>query len=160
MPSTYDKIATHTIPTATNSYTFTLIPSTYTDLCLIIAGTTSTLAPVKMQFNSDTATNYSRTALFGTGSSAGSVRNFNDDHIGTGTFSTSQGINKINVMNYSNTTTYKTTISRLDLSTTELSAIAGMWRSTSAISSLRIYTDGGANYAVGSTFTLYGIKAA
>lgn len=159
MPATYDKIATHTIPTATNSYTFGSIPGTYTDLVLIIAGTTSSISGVRIRFNSDTTSNYSRTSLYGTGSVVGSVQG-STDLIGTATFSTSQGINRINVMNYSNTTTFKSVIARADLSTDELAEIVGMWRSTSAITSINITADASINFAVGTTFTLYGIKAA
>jgi hypothetical protein len=71
------------------------------------------------------------------------------------------------IMNYSNTTTYKTSLTRqntvdaADYNGT-LTAV-GLWRSTSAITSVAIQlTRGGSayNFTSGSIFTLYGIKAA
>jgi hypothetical protein len=62
-------------------------------------------------------------------------------------------------MNYSNATTYKTALAR----TSEdgvAAAYVGLWRSTSAITSITIDKGSSDNFASGSTFTLYGIKAA
>jgi hypothetical protein len=160
MPSTYDKIIAYTAPSTQNSYTFTTIPSTYTDLVIITAGTTSAISGINLQFNSDTGSNYSRTALYGTGSAVGSVRSSNAVQIGTGTLSTGQGVSRINVINYSNSTTNKTTISRTDLPSDELSAIVGLWRNTAAINTIKVFADAGVNFNTGTTFTLYGIKAA
>jgi hypothetical protein len=160
MPSTYEKIDTTTLGTASNSVTFSSIPATYTDLVIIVAGATSTISGVNLQFNSDTGSNYSRTALFGTGSTAGSVRSSNVVQIGTGTLSTTQGVSRINVMNYSNSTTNKTTISRTDLASDELSTIVGLWRNTAAINTIKVAADFGVNFNTGTTFTLYGIRSA
>ena len=65
-------------------------------------------------------------------------------------------------MNYSNTTTYKTLLSRsgtLGGSYTGTTLIAGLWRSTSAITSILVGCTTN-TFVAGSTFTLYGIKAA
>ena len=62
-------------------------------------------------------------------------------------------------MNYSNTTTYKTAISRGDRGATSTVAIVNLWRSTSAINNIQFFTDA-TNFAAGSIITLYGIKAA
>jgi hypothetical protein len=64
-----------------------------------------------------------------------------------------------NVQNYSNTTTYKTVLSR-GSSNNYVFAWVDVWRNTAAISSLTISTDGSSNFTAGSTFSLYGIKAA
>jgi anti-sigma-K factor RskA len=63
-------------------------------------------------------------------------------------------------MNYSNTTTYKTTLSRFASTLYQVWTHAGLWRNTAAINSIKVYTTAGANFNTGSTFTLYGIKAA
>jgi hypothetical protein len=63
-------------------------------------------------------------------------------------------------MNYSNTTTYKTVLLRSNNASAITVATVGLWRSTSAINTIKIYADGAAVFSVGSTFTLYGIKAA
>jgi hypothetical protein len=66
-------------------------------------------------------------------------------------------------MNYSNATTYKTWLSRNNRASASnapgTEALVGLWRSTSAITELVIGLTGG-NFDTGSTFTLYGIKAA
>jgi hypothetical protein len=160
MAKTYEPIFTYTLPSAQTSYTFTSIPSTYTDLLIITAGSASSLSGVNLQFNSDTGSNYSRTVLYGTGSVAGSVRSSGVVQIGSGTFGTTQSVSRINVMNYSNTTTYKTALCRSDSASDELTAIIGLWRSTSAITAIKVFTDASVNFTTGSTFTLYGIKAA
>jgi hypothetical protein len=70
MPTpTYTPIATTTLGTAAASVTFSSISGSYTDLVLIIAGVQSVADVPYIQFNSDTATNYSRTQLSGDGSS-------------------------------------------------------------------------------------------
>jgi hypothetical protein len=63
-------------------------------------------------------------------------------------------------MNYSNTTTYKTIISRGDNPGFLVIALANLWRSTSAINIITMVSETGNNFVTGSTFTLYGITAA
>jgi hypothetical protein len=164
---TYVPIATTAIGSAASSYTFSSIPSTYTDLILIsnlgqsINGTT-----LSIQFNGDTGTNYSITELYGNGSSASSSTNSNQTSIYlenniAAALSVSTSI-IVNVMNYSNTITNKTIISRAnntDSTTPGTNTTIGLWRSTSAINSLTIKVSSG-NIITGSTFTIYGIAAA
>jgi hypothetical protein len=65
-------------------------------------------------------------------------------------------------MNYSNTSTYKTSISRSGNPASEgTDVIVGLWRNTAAISTIDIVTlSGGTQFVAGSIFTLYGIAAA
>ena len=174
--TTYSPIATVTLGSALSQVTFSSIPSSYTDLVLIVnVKAVSGQYPIlKMLLNGDAGANYSRTYLIGDGTSATSARASNQNQMypgpgsvsgisdGTNTFST--GI--INLMNYSNTTTYKTVISR-DANPTntvtangETGAFVNLWRNTAAINSILITTNNGNNYDVGSTFSLYGIAAA
>ncbi len=169
MPATYEPIATTTLGSAAATYTFSSIPATYTDLVLIAVGTTTTDgASLTIRFNADSTSNYSTTVVRGSGSSATSARGtFNTSlFLGYGTgFSSSQITNAImNIQNYANTTTFKTTISRVNNANGSTGvgteANVGLWRKTpEAISSIVIGADAG-NLATGMTFTLYGIKAA
>lgn len=164
MPSTYDKIATYTLPSAASSYTFTSISGTYTDLVLIVsAGASSSGQGLTYQLNSDTGSNYSVTALRGNGSAASSFRQSNTDRVVMSNFSepptSGVGTYIVNFMNYSNTTTYKTSVSRGNSAGFGVDTFVGLWRSTAAITSIKIDISGG-NITTGSTFTLYGIKAA
>lgn len=164
MPTaTYEPIATYTAPSAQASYTFTVIPSTYTDLVLVFSGSTTATDNLLIQFNSDTATNYSNTFLSGSGSSASSSRFSTRSYIIGNYFYTGSTINSISqVQNYSNTTTNKTILMRDNDAgaTGNVMATVGLWRSTSAINSIKLFWYASGTFAAGSTFTLYGIKAA
>jgi hypothetical protein len=163
MAITYEPISTTTLSTATASVTFSSISGTYTDLVLVVNGQVSTSQQIALQFNSDTASNYSVTALYGDGSSAASARNSSTTSIvgGFGWFgSATIGTSIINIQNYSNATTYKTAIGRGNLSSDYVHTGVGLWRSTSAITSITMFVSGGYNWNSGATFTLYGIKAA
>lgn len=166
MAVTYEPIATHTLPSNSFDYTFTSIPSTYTDLELVINFGQSTADDMLIRVGNgsiDTGSNYSSTTMQGNGSTATSFRYSSNSGIQPRVAAnppTSIGaVWRERFMNYSNTTTYKTTLGRLDYANGETEAHVGLWRSTSAINQIRIqcFTY---NFLAGSTFTLYGIKAA
>lgn len=162
--STYTPIATTTLGSAATSYTFSSIPSTYTDLVLIMNVISSTNAAnyVYMQYNGDTGSNYSTTILAGDGTTATSTRfanrtNFNIDYYATP--NTQVGNRVISIQSYSNTTTYKTGLVRASRAGRGTDAMVGLWRSTAAINQITLTCDSD-TFAAGSTFTLYGIAAA
>ena len=169
MASTYTPIATYTVSgSAVASYTFSSIPSTYTDLILVssVRSTDNNDGDdLKGTFNSDTGTNYSWTQIYGDGSSAASNRGSNSAFMKIGIYagnSTAAGTFSscvTHIQNYANTTTYKTNLVRRDIATAYTVAVVNMWRSTSAINSITLSCAVG-NIAVGSTFTLYGIASA
>lgn len=164
MTATYDKIATYTVPSAAASYTFTVIPSTYTDLILVTTGgTVSSGQAIFAQFNGDTSTNYSDTVLIGNGSAASSTRaTINGVRVigrFLGTDGTLNAVGITQIMNYANTTTFKTVLNRSNNSN-GVSASVSLWRATpAAITSITLVGDGPSNILAGSVFTLYGIKA-
>jgi hypothetical protein len=71
-------------------------------------------------------------------------------------------MNIMQIMNYSNATTNKTVIARQNTggSASGAAAHVGLWRNTAAITAITIICYNGINFVSGSTFTLYGIKAA
>ena len=158
MTATYEKIATTTLGSAAASTTFTSISGAYTDLVLVIAGlTTSGTQSAAVQFNSDTGSNYSRTLLYGNGTTALSTRSSSATTSELGVLdSATQGNTIYHFMNYSNTTTYKTFIARGNVASEQVRVGVGLWRSTSAITSITVLAS---DFATGCTFTLYGIKA-
>ena len=169
--STYTPIATTTLGSAAPSVTFSSIAGTYTDLIIIasIKADSTTIATPALRFNGDTASNYSATWLYGNGSTASSSRGSNATYLYTGDYvagveSTNFATFISHIMNYANTTTYKTVLSRnnqVNSSDGETGATVGLWRKTpEAITTILYTSTNGANYAVGSTFTLYGIAAA
>ena len=122
---------------------------------------------MRMQINGDTGNSYSTTTLAGYGTS--SVESLRYSNYSSSIFvdvdaQTSPTANIYNpviiqLMNYSNTTTYKTWLVRGGNSATGVEAMVGLWRSTSAITSLT-FSLTASTFSSGSTFTLYGILAA
>ena len=160
MTATYEKIATTTLGSATNSVSFTSISGSYTDLVLVVNGAQSSANSCGIRFNSDSGSNYSSTRLGGDGGSALSNLFTNNNMAYTFIQYTSQNATIFNIMNYSNTTTYKTVLSRFNNAANFVAAYVALWRSTAAITSLSVQdVDGTTNFAIGCTFTLYGIKA-
>jgi hypothetical protein len=163
MPKTYEPIASTTLSAGTASVTFSSIPQTYTDLILVVNTKIASLEDAHaLVFNSDTATNYSNTGMLGTGTASASYRQPNIAKMDAGRVGTDWSTSIFNIMNYSNTTTFKTVLSRGN-STSSGSYVGlnvGMWRSTSAITSVLVKVYNDQTMLSGSTFTLYGIKAA
>ena len=161
MTPTYEPIETFTASgVSTSTITFSSIPQTYTDLVLVVNGQTSANVDIFVRFNSDTASNYSYTTLRGLGTSASSVRNSNATSLGILSGDPSAGFSTYitNIFNYTNATTYKTTVTRTNTGD-RTGAIVGLWRATpAAVTTVQVRIDSG-YFIAGSTFTLYGIKA-
>ena len=164
MPGTYEPLATNTLTTAAATVTFSSISSAYTDLVLVVnAKATTGGVDLSMRFNSDSASNYSKTNLYGDASAGTSTRNINQTQGNlnlagyiTSTINTYQ---IAQILNYANATTYKTYLSRAGNVSVGSDAIVGTWRSTAAITTIALFVSGD-TFASGSTFTLFGIKAA
>jgi len=164
--NTYVALATNTLGSAAASVTFSSISGAYTDLVLVIqtGADSSAVAELQVQVNGDTGSNYSRTRLTGSGSAAASSRASSVAFMRfTGIAYLPNGNLDCNVlvnfMNYANTTTYKTVLSRLNHPAAEVNATVNLWSSTSAITSILIYPSTN-NFKAGSTFQLFGIAAA
>ena len=173
MPVTYTPIASQTLGSAAASVTFSSISGTYTDLVLVAVARTNRADYddiMGMQFNSDTATNYSTTILNGNGTTATSTRQTSVAYITSrvGAASATAGVWTpviFSIQNYSNTTTNKTALCRFNEPTSGgvdygVGATVGLWRSTAAITTIVLKPIVGTNLIAGSTFSLFGIKAA
>jgi hypothetical protein len=156
MAKTYEPIATTTLGSASATVSFTSIASTYTDLFLVIGGAASSAQGMFLYFNNDTAANYSRTLLYGDGSSALASRSSDHKVLEIGTAISTL---TASVMNYSNTTTFKTTLTRGGSASNLTITEVGLWRSTAAINRIDV-TTGTGTMNTGTVLTLYGIKAA
>lgn len=165
--STYTPLATSTLGSAAASVTFSSISGAYTDLVIVSNILANVGSPtdysLKLTFNNDGTSVYSVTKLTGNGTTATSARSSNTAYIpiwDQGYFSTTQPTTIItNVQNYSNTTTYKTALTRGNAAAYATQATVGLWRSTSTITRLDLAAENG-SFGTGSTFTLYGIVAA
>ena len=171
-PTNYESIATVTLGAGGSSeINFTSIPSTYTHLQIRGIGRTTTSTTddnVYMQFNGDTATNYAAHYLYGNGSSVFALGVANQSTVVacriTGASSTSGmfGTTVVDILDYANTNKFKTTrgLTGHDQNGSGfIFLLSGLWRNTSAISSIRLYVSPN-NIAQYSQFALYGIRGA
>lgn len=167
MPVTYNLIASNTLSSSAASVTFSAIPNTYTDLVLRVSGRTDFSGDLLITFNADTATNYSRTEIYGDGSTSGSFRasnassarfvySLNPDGSTSNTFSNSE----IYIPNYlASANKPFSGNGRAEGNASSpiyLSGSAMLWRNTAAITSIKLETQ--FNFVSGSSFFLYGIK--
>ena len=165
MPNTYTLLETITVGAAgASSVTFNSIPQTgYTDLVIkVSARSTTSNLDYLLRFNGSTTT-YSDRWLYGTGSSVASISNssiYIEGNRGTWTANTFSNT-EIYVPNYLSSNFKSVSIDTVtENNATDANAflIAGLWSTTTAISSVTILPASG-NIAQHSTFSLYGVSA-
>jgi len=156
---TYSLIDSTTLGSSQSSVTFSPIPTTYTDLVLVMNATATTnFTNTKIVINSDTGTNYSWTILKGDGTTASSARGSTTADLYLGLVNIGRGTYRFIFQDYSNSTTYKTILSAGGLAGNRVEYGVGLWRNTSAITSIQVVQPAD-TFASGSTFKLYGIEA-
>lgn len=164
--ATYEPIATTTLGSAASTITFSSIPSTYTDLrVVLVARGTATTYP-QWILNNDATALYSRTELTGNGTAASSTRGsansaFYVPNAALPTAANTFDLITADIFSYAGST-FKTVLftDSTDLNGSgEVAAIVGLYRSTTAISRVDIQA-GASTFAAGTTATIYGIKAA
>ena len=164
MPTnTYVALDKVTLGSAASSITFSSINQGYTDLIIVLNTKASAAQDPKIRFNGDTSSLYSNTGLLGNGSSASSGRGSGTSGALSEGVVNSTGDFNLNciaqIQNYSNSTTFKSYLSRINNAASGTAAVVGLYRSTSAITSITILVGAG-TMSAGSTFSLYGIAAA
>lgn len=168
MPATYEPIATQTLGSDAADVTFSTIAADWTDLvlvCFVRSANAALDAGLRIQVNADTGNNYSETILYGDGSSVVSARASSRGFIGShdieadnATAGVFAGV-RFDLMSYANTNVYKTILTTNYATTLSVRRGVGLWRSTSAITSIKVYANTG-NLKTGSTISLYGLAAA
>jgi hypothetical protein len=169
MATTYEKIATTTLGSASATITLSSIPATYTDLRLVFVGVEleATSISKRIFFNGSTAANYSVTKLGGNGSSAYSARQSNESGMRfasdqNGDDATIPVFSIFDIFSYAGST-FKTvliTTSSDQNGAGYVQRTVGLWSQTTAINSLTLGFLNSSTWATGSSVTLYGIKAA
>ena len=175
-PTSYDSIQTVTLSTATTYIDFTSIPSTYKHLEIRWMAQSSATADYEtsafMQFNGDTAYNYSShyfganqvpanytygyyTGIYAPMSNHGGLNTY-----GNNTYQFTGAV--LNINNYAATDKYKTTqsisgVAAYNNTYSYIYRTSHNWRSTSAITSIR-FAPVSASWAANTTVALYGIK--
>jgi len=174
MPATYTLINSNVLTTTTASVEFTGIPSTFTDIVLRYSprtvGTGNTYNYQMLQFNSSGGTAYSNTRLYTDGGTPTSDRRSNDDAMYdwliNSNSSTSNTFSSTEIYIPSYTASQSKPISLVSVLEGNTSSVgdwfiftqAHLWRNNAAITSLKV--QGGASFAAGSSFYLYGISNA
>ena len=167
MATTYSLISKSILSSAASSVTLSSIPNTYTDILIKISARDNSSAVgnnLLFQINGST-TSQSVRAISGDGSSAPNTYGT------TPLFFTSNGNNstadtfsnmEVYIPNYASTTINKSvsvdSVSENNNTTAYAQLSAGLYASTTAITSILFTTNGGVNFLSGSSFYLYGIK--
>jgi hypothetical protein len=170
MASTYVLISSQVLGSSAASVTFSSIPSTYTDLVLNFSAKddrSSVSDSFTLQFNTDTATNYSYTRLTGSGSAAASSNASSSAPTIAGVVVASTATantfssNEIYIPNYlvsANKPLSITSMNENNATAANMEAHAYLWRNTSAINQIVLKPFLGTNFVSGSSFYLYGVK--
>ena len=171
MPTpTYVALAKTVLTGTQASITFSPIPSTYTDLLILVSArsdrSSQAIDPIKIRFNGATAdTNLTSRQVYASGTSAGSQSNaYANTGYATGSATTSNTFASIEIYipNYAGNTNKpisSTSANENNSATTyEIDGIAGLWSSTNAITEIILLPNTGPNFVSGSRFDLYGIK--
>jgi hypothetical protein len=168
MANTFELIESKTLASAVASISFTSIPSTFTDLQLVVSARgTTTFANggyVYLFYPNGATTNLTSRYILGNGTAASSVTDtapfiyMTPSDYTASTFSSAS----IYCPNYAGATNKSFSIESVNennATAANMNLIAGLWSQTTAISSLTITAAGG-NFAINTTAYLYGVKNA
>jgi hypothetical protein len=162
-----EPIATTLLSSASASITLSNIPNTYKHLQIRVMALTAASGKVMvMRFNTDSGTNYTWHYLNGQGTTASAgnqtgntYARFFAQNIGTNT--TNPSVSVIDILDYANTSKYKTirSLSGSDNNGSgEVALESSLWLNTANITSVEFRLNDGSNYSANSRFSLYGIK--
>lgn len=169
------RIAYQTVTgSTTTDVTFNNIPQTYQDLMLVSYARSSDANTIRTMYitpyySGIGSTVQSDTYLYGDGTSAASGRHTNQDGVfdgivpGASATSGIFGVNVFHILNYANTSTYKTSLTRsaADINGSgQVRLTVALTRGTGGITTINCnFFSGSVYFAVGSTFELFGVKA-
>lgn len=163
MATTYTPIASTTLGSATASITLSSIPSTYTDLKLVMVGAGGG-GDLVVRFNSDSASTYSYTGLYCDTTTVYSSRatgtsGYIDFNAFSGVLGSDPNITIIDIFSYSKSI-YKSMLSTTNTYPYGNVSYVSLYQNTAAISSITMFTNNSVNLSAGFMATLYGIKKA
>lgn len=160
---TYIPLQTITLTSTASSITFSSLPSKYIDFVLVAkSAATSSAFDQGVQFNGDSAANYTSLVMLGAGTTASTyfaLKNVNQiylDFYG----SVTPGFNTVNVTHIlgagdpNKETNAITQASRVE---SGIDLIGSYWRVKNQVTSIKYFLIGG-TLAVGSKISLYGIE--
>ena len=162
MPQTYDPLATTTVTTSATSIQFSNISQAYTDLRLIfhVVGNGTNIDSEFKLNSSSTGYSYSRVRANGSTITADSTINASIIYLDTLISGTIPSLYIVDIFNYTsaiNKTFLWMRYEDKEAGTGNVGPNCGLWRNTSAITSITLGNAGA--MGAGTTATLYGIKA-
>jgi hypothetical protein len=176
MAKAFELVQTVTVGSGgTSSIDFTSIPDTYTDLLVAyslrctLSGGPFNFGDCAVRLNNDTGANYNRfssRARQGASATFGSTGTFITLYEATAADASANtfGIGQIYIANYTSSRHKSVGIeggSETQSNTeVQMGLIAGLWKSTSAVTSIKLYEQNGTNFVQNSSASLYGIKKA
>lgn len=179
-PSSFESIATAIGNSSSATITFNSIPSTFKHLQLRMtlknAGTSGSAGGFDIRFNSDSSYIYTYHYIAGDGTSLTTTGQSNtnkidsingvlpDNYSGSG-FDNMVGVSILDIQDYASTTKFKTARSFSGFNSSGVGAesvgfSSGLWRDTSAITSISIISASANAWTSKAQFSLYGIKGA
>lgn len=167
MTATYIPLATIALTSTDGEILISGIPNTFRDLVLIGHGRTNRSGQAadiyNITFNGST-TNYPRVVAYGNGSIAASFSDATLNEIRPYALTASTapagvfGFMKMQIMDYSATNKHKTVLINEDAASgNDVAMSVYRWTNTAAVNTISIKPLLGTLFAIGSTFSLYGI---
>jgi len=156
----YISLANITLSSAQSSVTFGSIPTSVNgvalrDLIVVVNGTGTGTMTFGVQFNGDTANNYTYVEMNGNSAGAESSASSLSQAL-IGRFTTNNGAAIGQIMDYSATDKHKTVLARGGQAGDLVRASASRWANNNAINAVRVVPLSN-QFATGTTFALYGI---
>jgi hypothetical protein len=164
MPATFEPIATTTLTGTQTNIDFSSISSAYTDLRVVLFAKTVGAGYGQLRLNGDGSFLYSATYLYGNGTTATSTRDSGTNRIylaRNGVWNSQFNLTTIDIFSYAGSTnkTVLVTNSNDNNGSGNVTTAVGLYRSTSAISTVNLMSNG-SDFIAGTTATLYGILKA
>ena len=153
------------LTSSTSTIVFSNIDQNYTDLVLVVSAKVDTALDIWLRCNGDSGSNYGYVTFTGNGTTPTSSRTSN---VTEGLLADWDGVPKptfghvltFTLNNYSNTTTYKTSLARSNRGDSGVDFITSTWRNTNAITNLTLRASNGSRtFDAGTTVDLYGIRS-
>jgi hypothetical protein len=159
---TYVLLNQVTLAATASEVAFSNLPQNYSDLVVVIDGSSSSITNWRIRFNGDSGANYSFIALSGTGSGTAGNTYINEvfatyvwqNYSAT----TSRMMARLQIMDYSALDKHKTMLARSDSGVGSTELFANRWGNTAAVTSFNLFPQN-TTWVSGTSFYLYGIVA-
>jgi len=149
MTTAWVPLAEITLTSTDSEVVFGSIPNTYRDLVLVANCVGAADENMTPKFNGSSSDFSWVQMTTGPASSSGTNNSI-------GRISTSRNYVMLQIFDYAQTDKHKTFLVRTEVSGSEARQLAARWAQTTAINQVSLGIRLGANFAVGSTFALYG----